>query len=166
VKEMKTYHISEAEYEAAKALAKKNQNKRVDKRLQVIILRYEGKKDQEIGDKLGYHRKRVSQLCSEFARVGLEEYARHKYGGNHRALTKEEEAELLKKFEKKAEKGEIVTTREIKEELDKKRGRDTGKAYVYRVLARQGWRKVMPRSQHPKAADEATVEASKKLTNA
>ena len=44
---MKTYHISEAEYEAAKALAKKNQNKRVDKRLQVIILRYEGLKDQE-----------------------------------------------------------------------------------------------------------------------
>ena len=94
---MKTYHISEAEYKATKAAAKKNQNKRVDKRLQVIILRYEGLKDQEIGDKLGYHRKRVSQLCSEFARVGLEEYARHKYGGNHRALTKEEEAELLKK---------------------------------------------------------------------
>ena len=163
---MKTYHISEAEYEAAKALAKKNQNKRVDKRLQVIILRYEGKKDQEIGEKLGYHRKRVSQLCSEYARVGLEEYARHKYGGNHRALKKEEEAEILEKFEAKAAKGEIVTTREIKEELDKKRGKDTGKAYVYRVLARQDWRKVMPRSQHPKAADEATVEASKKLTNA
>jgi DNA polymerase-1 len=37
--------------------------------------------------------------------------------------------------------------------------------YVYRVLERQDWRRVMPRSRHPKAADEATVEASKKLTN-
>jgi transposase len=161
---MKTYHISEREYEAAKALAKKNQNKRVDKRLQVIILRYEGLKDQEIGDKLGYHRKRVSQLCAECARVGLEEYARSKYGGNHRALSHEEEAEVLEKFEKKAEKGEVVTVREIKEELDEKRGKDTGKGYVYNVLARHDWRKVMPRSKHPKAADEATVEASKKLT--
>jgi len=163
---MKTYHISEAEYEGVKVLAKKNQNKRVDKRLQVIILRHEGLKDQEIGEKLGYHRKRVSQLCAEYARVGLEEYARHKYGGNHRALTHEEEAEILEKFEKKAEKGEVVTVREIKDELDKKRGKDTGKGYVYDVLARQEWRKVMPRSKHPKAADEATVEASKKLTNA
>jgi hypothetical protein len=59
---MKTYHISDGEYEAAKALAKKNQNKRVDKRLQVLILRYEGLKDQEIGEKLGYHRKRVLDL--------------------------------------------------------------------------------------------------------
>jgi transposase len=161
---MKTNHISDGEYEAAKALAKKNQNKRVDKRLQVLILRYEGLKDQEIGDKLGYHRKRVSQLCAEYARIGLEEYARHKYGGNHRALTNEEEAEILEKFEKKAEKGEVVTVREINDELDKIRGKDTGKGYVYNVLARHGWRKVMPRSRHPKAADEATVEASKKLT--
>jgi transposase len=161
---MKIYHISEAEYETAKALAKKNQNKRVDKRLQVIILRYEGLKDQEIGDKLGYHRKRVSQLCAEYARVGLEEYARHKYGGNNRALTYEEEAEILEKFEKKAEKGEVVTVREIKEALDEKRGKDTGKGYVYNVLARHGWRKVMPRSKHPKAADEEAIEASKKLT--
>jgi transposase len=161
---MKTYHIGEGEYEAAKALAKKNQNKHIDKRLQVIILRYEGLKDREIGEKLEYHRKRVSQLCAEYARVGLEEYARNKYGGNHRALTYDEEAEILEAFSEKAEKGEVVTTREIKAALDKKRGKDTGKGYVYEVLARHGWRKVMPRSRHPKAADEATVEASKKLT--
>ena len=41
---MKRYHISEAEYTATKELAKKNQNKHVDKRLQVILLRYEGQK--------------------------------------------------------------------------------------------------------------------------
>jgi len=161
---MKTYHISEAEYEAAKALAKKNQNKHIDKRLQVVILRYEGLKDREIGEKLGYHRKRVSQLCAEYAKVGLEEYTRNKFGGNHRALTNEEEAEILEGFSQKAEKGEVVTVREIKDELDKKRGKDTGKGYVYNVLARHNWRKVMPRSKHPKAADAATVEASKKLT--
>jgi len=52
----------------------------------------------------GYHRKRVSQMCSEFTKVGLEEYARHKYGGNNRALTNAEEAETLEKFSRKAEK--------------------------------------------------------------
>ena len=134
--------------------------------MQVILLRYEGLTDREIGEKLGYHRKRVSQLCSEYAMVGPEEYARHKYGGNNRALTNSEEAEILEKLSQKAEKGEVVTAREVKAELDRKRGKDTGKAYVYRVMDRQDWRKVMPRSKHPKAADEATVEASKKLTNA
>jgi len=106
----------------------------------------------------------VSQLCAEYAKVGLEEYTRNKFGGNHRALTNEEEAEILEGFSQKAEKGEVVTVREIKDELDKKRGKDTGKGYVYNVLARHNWRKVMPRSKHPKAADAATVEASKKLT--
>jgi transposase len=163
---MKKYQLSEAEYETAKALAKANQNKRVDKRLQVVILRYEGLKDREIAEKLGFHRKRVSQMCAECAAAGLEEYARHKYGGNHRALSEEEEAEILEEFAEKAEKGEVVTAQAIKKALDEKRGKDTGKAYVYRVLERQDWRKVMPRSRHPKAASEAEREASKKLTQA
>ena len=58
------YIITEEEYKLVKEKAKQNTNKRVDKRLQVIILRYQGLTDSEIGDKLGYVRKRVSQLCS------------------------------------------------------------------------------------------------------
>jgi len=70
---VKKHIITEAEYAAAKAASKRNKNKRVEKRLQVIILRYEGKKDVEIAQKLDYLRKRVSQLCAEFKRVGLDE---------------------------------------------------------------------------------------------
>ena len=32
------------------------------------------------------------------------------------------------------------------------------------VLHRQGWRKIMPRSRHPKKADEEVIATSKKLT--
>lgn len=39
----------------------------------------------------------------------------------------------------------------------------TGRVYVYNVLKRHGWRKKMPRSRHPKAADQEACEASKKL---
>ena len=163
---MKTYHISEAEYEAAKALAKKNQNKHIDKRLQVVILRYEGLKDREIGEKLGYHRKRVSQLCAEFCSVGLEEYARNKHGGNHRNMSQEEEALFLKGFEERAAAGEMVDVREIKAGYAEKVGHETrSHGQIYALLERNGWRTVMPRSRHPKAASEADREASKKLTN-
>ena len=164
VMNMKKHEITEAEYEATKKVAKLNKNKRVDKRLQVIILRYEGKKDQEIADKLGYCRKRVSQLCAEFKAKGLDEYARQKYGGNHRSLSFEEEREILEKFAESAQNGSIVTAWTIKEEFDKKIGKDTGRGYIYMLLARHNWRKILPRRKHPKKASEEEINSSKKLT--
>jgi len=159
---MKKHKITEEEYEAVKEAAKRKKHKRIEKRLQVIILRYEGKKDREIGEKLGYTRKRVSLLCAQFKREGVEEYARHKYGGNNQALTTEEERSILDTFAEKGAKGEIVTVQSIKAAFDVKRGKDTGRGYIYMLLARHNWRKVMPRGQHPKKASEVEIEATKK----
>ena len=164
VMKVKKHIITETEYTAAKAASKRNKNKRVEKRLQVIILRYEGKKDVEIAQKLDYLRKRVSQLCAEFKRVGLDEYARHKYGGNNQCLTNEEEREILDGFARKAAKGQIITAQNIKAAFDERRGKDTGRGYIYMLLERHDWRMVMPRGQYPKKASEAEIEASKKLT--
>jgi transposase len=101
---VKKHIITEAEYKAVKEMSKLNTNKRVEKRLQVIIMRYEGKKDIEISEKLDYSRKRISQLCAAFKKDGLAEYARHKYGGNHQALTDDEEQEILDIFAEKQPK--------------------------------------------------------------
>ena len=163
---MQKHTISKEEYEATKVAAKRNTNKRVDKRLQVILLRYEGKKDVEIGEKLGYSRKRISQLCAEFKAVGLEEYARQKYGGNNQALSDEEEDRILAEFSERAAKGAIVTAMEIKARFDEVRGKDTGRGYIYMLLARHHWRFVMPRSKHPNKASDEAIEASKKLKQA
>jgi transposase len=160
---MKKHIISTEEYEAVKQAAKENKHKSVEKRLQVIIMRYEGKKDIEIAEKLDYHRKRVSQLCAEFKKVGLEEYASHKFGGNSQALSDAEEEEILSEFRGKAESGELVTVQEIKSAFDEKRGKDTGRGYIYMVLERHGWRKVMPRSKHPNKASDEEIDSSKKL---
>ena len=141
---MEKHTITREEYEAAKDLAKQNQNKRVDKRLQVIILRYEGMKDREIAVKLDYDRKRISQLCAEFKRVGVEEYARHKYGGNHRNMTDAAEKEFLDKFEASAKGGQLITITEMAAAYDKA----TGKAHasnssVYNLLHKHGWRIIL-----------------------
>ena len=160
---MKIHTITAEEYAEVKAAIKANKNKRVDQRLQVIALRYEGKKDREIAEKLGYTRKRVSNLCAEFAQKGLVEYARHKYGGNHQSLSDEEEDAILSAFSEKAASGQMVTVQEIKAAFDERRGKDTGRGYIYMVLKRHGWRSVMPRSKHPKKADDEAIEASKKL---
>ncbi len=42
-------------------------------------------------------------------------------------------------------------------------GHSVGSGQIYYVLERHGWRKIMPRSKHPKKANEGAIEASKKL---
>ena len=157
--------ISEAEYEAIKAAEKETKDKRISNRLRVIMMRYEGKKVREIAEVTGMRKNSISQLCRRYREQGLEEFMRNKATSHRYALTEEKEKEILSRFEAAAEAGQEITVREIKAAFDEERGKDTGRGYIYMVLKRHGWRKVMPRSRHPKAANEEACEASKKLSN-
>ena len=79
-------------------------------------------------------------------------------------MSYEEEAALLKPFEKKAEAGQMVEISEIKAAYQEAVGHPIGTSQIYYVLHRHKWRKVMPRSRHPKRASEEVIETSKKLT--
>ena len=157
------YQISEEEYLEIKAREKETRDKRVSKRLKVLMLRYEGKSNSEIATKLDISRDRLSHLISEYKQVGLDEYVRSKYTGNHRNMSYEEEQAILDRFSAEAEAGQIITVKEIKAVFDEKLGRDTGRGYIYMLLERHGWRKLKPRSRHPKKASEEEIAASKKL---
>lgn len=74
----------------------------------------------------------------------------------------EEEEKFLKQFEERAEKGELLSTNEIKEAYIKLVGHSIGHEQIYRVLRRHGYRKIMPRSRHPKKAGDEEIEQSKK----
>jgi len=162
---MKKHIIDAAEYAAIKKAIKENLDKRVDKRLQVLQMRYKGATDAEIGAKLGYHRKRVSQLCAEYKKVGLEKYAQRRYGGNRRNLTEEEEKAFLAQFEDAANNGDVITIGEMAAIYDKETGKEReSKSTVYYLLHKYSWRQITPRTAHPGKASEAEKEASKKLT--
>ena len=105
----------------------------------------------------------ISQLCRRYREQGLVEFMRNKATSHNYALPKEKEQEILARFEKAAEAGQEVTAKDIKAAFDAERGKDTGRGYIYMLLKRHGWRKVMPRSKHPKAASEEACDASKKL---
>ena len=158
---MKRFEITEMEYEAIKSKEAETKDKNVSRRLRVLMLRYEGKKVREIAEMLNLHKVSITQMCQRYREQGLEEYARNKYESHDRLLSKEKETEVLERFTTEA--GKQVTAKEIKAALDEACGRDTGTVYVYNVLKRQGWKKKMPRSRHPKAANEEACEASKKL---
>ena len=162
---MKKHKITTQEYTEIKLAEQATQNKRVSKRLQVLMLRYEGKKDREIAEKLDYDRKRISQLCAEFKRVGLLEYARHKYGGNRRNMTDTEEKEFLSQFEEAAKDGKVTTISDIAAAYDEVTGKEReSKSTVYYLLHKHEWRIITPQTRHPGKASDEVIEASKKLT--
>jgi len=158
------YAQKQLEYRLLEMMIKANHLKRVDKRLGVIKLHLEGMKNSEIARKTDYSRARVGQLIKEYDEKGLVEFARHKYGGNRQALTFAQEAAILKEFDEKMAKGEVVTAVKIKKRFDEVRGKDTGHGYIYMLLKRHDVRLGVPRGAHPKKASEAEIEASKKLT--
>lgn len=162
----KSYKFSKEQIAELEAGKKKNKNKNVDKRLEALLLRSQNVKREVIAMKIGYSVSYISELTSKYQNNGLGAIVDNHYQGNHRNMSIEEEAELLEAFKEAAQRGQIVETSEILKAYEAKLGRTFEKDHgrIYRVLARHKWRKVMPRSKHPKKASDEVIEASKKLT--
>ena len=159
----KTYKISKENAAEIEEIRKTIMNKKVDRRLHAVQLRGEGHKDKGIAEKLDTSSKVVSRWICCYVKFGIESLLEKKRKGNHRNMSYDEEEEFLSQFLEKAEKGQIVETNEIKKAYEEKIGHKTGHGQIYCVLHRHGWRKVMPRSKHPKKASDEAIEASKKL---
>lgn len=161
--EMK-YTFKEEQQAEIRSARQKNRDKQIDKRLEVLELRSEGKSQQEIVEKTGFHRSHICNLIKRYFEEGITSVSEKHYVGNRRNLSIEEETAFLEPYRQQAEKGQLLNVREIEEAYKKKVRHSIGRGQIYRVLKRHGWRKVMPRSRHPKKASEEVIAASKKLT--
>ena len=160
----KTYGFEAAQQEEVKAALKKVKEAKLSLKLQVLDLRVRGYKNAEIAQITGYSKSRVSAIVCIYAKQGIGYFLQeNRKSGNRRNMSYEEEAELLAQFEELALAGQIVETSEIKRVYEEKVGHRIGGQQIYLVLARHGWRKVMPRSKHPKKASDEAINASKKL---
>lgn len=79
--------ISEEEYQKIQEARKANKNKRVEKLLVVLVLRYEGMSNSEIAEKTGYNVRYVTQLLGKYKKQGLEEFIRIKQTSHNCKLT-------------------------------------------------------------------------------
>ena len=156
--------ISAEEVEAILQARRKNKDKTVDKWLEVLQLRAEGKNRAEISNKTGFSKQYVTELASEYRKRGLEEFAKKQYKGNRRNLSVSEEQAFLEPYKQQAIQGQLVEVGAMRKAYEAKVGHTIGGSQIYRVLHRHGWRKVMPRSKHPNKAGDEAIEASKKLT--
>lgn len=105
-------------------------------------------------------------IRSEYRMNGLEPFLTDgRKGGNHLVMREEEAKEFLSAFEEKAKAGQMITIEEFANALNEATGKErVSLSTAYYFLHRHGWRKVMPRSRHPKKASDEAIEASKKLT--
>ena len=84
-------------------------------------------------------------------------------GGRRRGLlSRNEEEELLEELRERGERGAVVIAKTIREYAAKKLGTEVSKDYAYDLLHRHGWRKIEPRSRHPKS-DSENRKSLKKL---
>ena len=118
---------------------------------------------EEVAAATGFHKAYISQLTVKYRAGGIEAISGNHYGGNRWNMSVSEEASLLEPFQEKAEKGEIVEVSEIKASYERAVGHRIGGSQIYYVLRRHDWRKVMPRSRHPKKTSEEVIATSKKL---
>ena len=159
----KSYAISQSQLVEIKTARKKNRNKNIERRLYVLVMRAEGKSLEEISEKTGYHISTASKLIARYMRDGISAIAENQYKGNRRNMSFEEEAAILAPYIERAERGEMVDIKEIAAAYQKAVPHKISDTQIYYVLHRHGWRKIMPRSRHPKKASEEAIEASKKL---
>ena len=158
------YKFSEEEIEKIVQARRENKDKRVEARLKALEMRARKVRASEIAEATGFHSAYISQLAAKYKNGGLEAITGNHYGGNRRNMSIEEEAAILAPFRERAEKGEMVEVKEIEAAYQAAVDHPISVAQIYYVLHRHGWRKVMPRSRHPKKADDATIEASKNLS--
>jgi len=160
----KTHIIKKEEAQEIEQARKGIRDKQVDKRLHAVQLRGEGKKNPAIAAQLETTTDVVSKWVSIYRKGGLDALLPKERLGNRRNMSVEAEAALLGTFTEKAEKGQVVEVSAIEAAYAAAVGHRIGSGQIYRVLKRHEWRKVKPRSKHPKSATPEVIEASKKLT--
>ena len=107
------YEFKEEERKRKAEARRKNKDKRIERRLRVLELQAEGKSAKETAEASGYCKTYIHQLVAKYREHGLASLTGNHYGGNHRSMSKEEEAAILEAFKARAEKGELVEISEV-----------------------------------------------------
>jgi len=134
------------------------------KRLQAVCWRAQERSLGEAASLSGFSVNTVLRLSRNYQTGGLEALRSKYVGSNNRKLSYAAEAQYLEKIMKVTENSSFIRAQDLLV-LFERISRESYNINSFRcLLRRHGWRKVVPRSKHPAAADEETCEAAKKLT--
>lgn len=124
-------------------------------RVMCIRLLALGWEAQDVAHAVGLSRSSVYRRKAEYLSDGKRTLSTDGWGGRRGGvLGTEEEAQFVAHFEDAAREGQLVTAAEMLSELARRCGESPNPSTLYRILARHGWRKVIPRPRHPQADPE------------
>lgn len=128
----------------------------VRQRIQMILLREDGKTQEEIAELMGVSVSTVNRAHMAYDHGGRSALRPKPKGGRRREnMTLKEEEAFLDQFAKAAGAGELLNIHEIKAAYEQVIGHPTSNSTIYNLLERHGWRKLMPRPYHPKSNPKA-----------
>ena len=134
-------------------------------RIQMVLLRESGMTQPAIADAMGVSLSTVNRAHMAFDQGGIKALKPKAIGGRQREnMTVVEEKALLARFAKAAGAGEMLNIHELKVAYEKAIGHETSNSTIYNLLARHGWRKLMPRPFHPKRSIAAQTSFKKSVS--
>ena len=120
-------------------------------RIQMVLLRESGMTQPAIAAAMGVSLSTVNRAHMAYDGGGIKALKPKPIGGRQREnMTVAEEKALLARFAKAAGAGELLNVHDLKAAYEEAIGHSTSNSTIYNVLARHGWRKLMPRPFHPK----------------
>ena len=153
---------SEDQVKRLKKVLRRERDPVVRQRIQMILLREDGKTQPDIAELTGVSLSTVNRAHMAYDNGGVNALRSKPTGGRRNEnMTLEEERKFLTRFTKAAEAGELLNVRALKIAYEEEIGHPTSESTIYNLLARHQWRKLMPRPFHPER-DEKAQEAYKK----
>jgi transposase len=136
----------------------------VRQRIQMILLREDGKTQPEIAELTGVSLSTVNRAHMAYDDGGVNALRPKPKGGRRNEnMTLEEEKRFLARFTKTAGAGELLNIGALKMAYEEEIGHPTSDSTIYNLLARHQWRKLMPRPFHPERDEEAQEAYKKKV---
>ena len=111
-----------------------------------------GKKAEEYSSILGINKEKVYRIVQLYNKQGEGFDSDLEWGGRREErskMTLKEEETLLRSIEGKAKKGQILTLRDLKKQIENYLGAPVSEDYVWDLFSRHNWKKKAPRPEHP-----------------
>lgn len=133
------------------------------KHIQAVYLKsFHDMKADDIAKIVGFSKGYIWHIHSAYRDIGEKAFFLNKRGGMYRRnLSPAQEKALIKEISSSSDLGRILEISSIKKRYEELAGKQVHKTVVYRMLARHGWRKIVPRPIHPKN-DKVAIETFKK----
>ena len=149
--------------ERLKKALKREEDPVMRQRIQMVLLREDGKTQPQIAELTGLSLSTVNRAHMAYDGGGVNALKPKPSGGRIREnMTLKEEKAFLGQFAKAAGAGELLNVQDLKVAYETAIGHPTSNSTIYNLLARHNWRKLMPRPYHPDRNLEAQKGFKKK----